>query len=121
MTDIYNKVTEAGLLNYHGARMQLPFNIHFPAWEALAGVPEETTLILKYGFPVEYDGPVLTPDNHNHASVLQHSRDVATYVLTELEEGAMLGPFDMEPFIPWCQVNTLLTRQKRRTAIYGGS
>ena len=25
----------------------------------------------------------------------------------------MLGPFDMEPFVPWCQVNALLTHLKK--------
>ena len=115
MTDIYNKVIEAGLLNYSGARLQLLSNMHFPEWEALAHTLEDITLIsfLKYGFPVGYEGPVPTPAVHNNASALQHPKDVATYVLTELEEGAMLGPFDMEPFIPWCKVNALLTRPKK--------
>ena len=25
----------------------------------------------------------------------------------------MMGPFDMEPFVPWCQVNALLTCPKK--------
>ena len=32
---------------------------------------------------------------------------------TELDEGAILGLFDMELFVPWCQVNALLTRPKK--------
>ena len=85
----------------------------FPEWEALAYAAEDTTLItfLQYGFPVGYEGPVPTPADH--ISILpQHPRDVANYVLTEIEEEVMLGPFDMEPFIPWCQVNALLTQPK---------
>ena len=75
----------------------------FSEWEALAHTAEDTTLInfLKYGFPVRYEGPVPTPADHKHASALQHPRDVANNVLTEIEEGVMLGPFDMEPFVLW--------------------
>ena len=92
MTDIYNKVTEVGLPNYHGAQLQLPSNMCVPEWEALPHMAEDTTLInfLKYGFPVVYEGPVPTPADHNNASALQHPRDVANYVLTEIEKGAML-------------------------------
>ena len=70
MTDIYNKVTEVGLPNYQGAQLQLPSNMHFPEWEALAHTPEDSTLIsfLKYGFPVGYEGPVPTTTDYNHAS-----------------------------------------------------
>ena len=102
MTDIYNKVTKLSLPNYIGARVQLPSNLHFPEWEALAHTPEDSNLIsfLKHGFTVGYEGPVPTPATHNHASFVQHPRDVPTYVLTELDEGAMLGLLEMEPFIP---------------------
>ena len=54
-----------------------------------------------------------TPSDHNHASAMQHPRDVTAYVLIEIEEGEILGPFDLEPFVPWCQDNALLTRPKK--------
>ena len=78
MTDIYNKVTEVGLPNYLAAQLQLPYNMHFPEWEALAHTPEDTTLIsfLKYSLPVGYVGPVPTPAIYNHASALEHPRDL---------------------------------------------
>ena len=60
--------------------------MHFNESEVLAHIEEDTTLIdfLKYGFPVGYEGTVLTQANHNHASAMQHPRDVASYVLTEI-------------------------------------
>ena len=81
---------------------------------------EDTTLIsfLQNGFPVGYKGPVPTPADPNLASAIQHPRNVTIYVLTELEEGAMVGPFDMEPFIPWCQVNALITRPKKESYLW---
>ena len=104
-------MTEEGLPNYLGDRLQLPSNMHFSKWEALACTEEDTTLInfLKYGFTIGYEGPMLTPTDHNHTSTMHPPRDVAAYVLGELEEGAMLGLFEVDLFVPWCQVNTLPT------------
>ena len=89
-TKVYNKVTEAGLLNYRRAWLQLPSNLHFSELEALARTEEDTKLInfLKYGFPMGYDSPVPTLSDHNKASAMHHPM----YVLTEFEEGVMLGP-----------------------------
>ena len=102
-------------MNYLEAWLQLPSNLHFSEWEALACMDKDTKPInfLKYGFFVGYEGLVPTPADHNHASAMHYPRDVAAYVLTELEEGAMLGPFEVASFFPWCKVNALLTRPKR--------
>ena len=80
MTEIYNRVTVAGLPNYLGTWLQLPSNLHFSNWETCA--EEDTNLInfLKYGFPIEYEVSVPTPADHNHVSAMHHPRDVVTYV-----------------------------------------
>ena len=72
-----------------------------------------TFQFLHFGFPVGYEGPVPTPTFHNHPSAVRHSTDVAAYILKELGEGAMLGPFNHPPFTPWTQTNPLLTRPKK--------
>ena len=115
MLRVYDKVIVAGLSNYHRVHMQLPSNLHFREREVLACTEDDTGLIefLKYGFPMGYEGLVPTPTGNNCTSAMQHLWNVATYMLTELEEGAMLGPFEDIPFIPWCQVNTLLTCPKK--------
>ena len=48
-------------------------------------------------FPVGYEGPVPIPTLHNHPSAVHHRSDIAAYITKELEEGAMLGPFDPAP------------------------
>ena len=63
-----------------------------------------------------YEGPVPTPADNNHASAMHHPWDVAAYVLTDIEEGAMLG-FEVTPFVPWCQVNALLTCRKKDSQV----
>ena len=72
MTNIYNKVSELSLPNYIGAGIQLPSNLRFPEWEALAHTLEDNNLIsfLKHGFSMGYDCPVPTTATHNHASAV---------------------------------------------------
>ena len=114
----------SGALGWAGTRAQAPFppsqasphvgpahrgspaSVLFPPFRALAGPPE-------FGFPVGYEGPVPTPTFHNHPSAVHHSNDVVAYIMKELGEGAMLGPFDQPPFTPWTQTNPLLTRPKK--------
>ena len=76
MARVYESVSVAGQPNYQGERLQVPSNLPLKEWEALARNEEKGQLIefLRYGFPV-------------------HQRHVATYVTTELKEGAMLGPY----------------------------
>ena len=49
---------------------------------------------LHFCFPVGYEGTVPTPASRNHSSAINHTRDVDTYVATEVNERAMLGPFN---------------------------
>ena len=63
---------------------------------------------------MDYKGPISTLTTNKHASLLHYPcDDVVAYVTMEVEEGAMLGPYDEHLFVPWCQVNVLLTRLKK--------
>ena len=48
---------------------------------------------------------------------MHHPWNVAAYVLTELEEGAMLDLFEVIHFVQWCQVNALLTSPKKDSIV----
>ena len=71
-----------------------------------------------YNFRVGDEGPVSTPVANNHASALQHPHDVVAYVTKELKDGAILSKYDELQFIPWYQVNALLTRQKKDSHLH---
>ena len=62
-----------------------------------------------------FEGPIPTPSFGNHSSAINHHQDVKAYITTELAKGAMLGPFPLPAFIPWCQTNPLLMRSKRNS------
>ena len=87
----------------------------FKEWEALIESPANALMVdcLIFGFPVGYEGPVLTPATDSHHVVLRHQCNVVAYVMAKVREGAMLGPFDALPFTPWCHVHTLFTQLKK--------
>ena len=81
MTTVYKKVIAAGLTDYLVARLQLPSNLHFREWEALAHTDDIRLIyFLKYSFRMRYEGPVPTPADNNHAFAVHHPWDVAAYM-----------------------------------------
>ena len=112
---IYNQVVQVGLPNFMCARMQVPTNLNLAVWGKLATTPEPHRVIefLTCGFLVGCEGGVPFPSTQNHTSVHALHRYIAVYITTDVEHGAMLGPFDNPPFTPWCQTNPLLTHPKK--------
>ena len=108
-------VTSYNQPNFRGPRIPVPTILNLPEWEKICVTPEDhlTFQYLQFGFPTGYERPVSTPTFHNHPSAAHHSTDVEAYILKELGEGAMMGPFDQPPFTPWTQTNPLFTRPKR--------
>ena len=68
---------------------------------------------LQFGFPVGFEEPVSSPSYTNHASARDHPRDVASYICTDIQHGAILEPFSHPPFTPWCQTSPLLTPSQK--------
>ena len=91
---VYEAVTVGGRTYSCGIRVQLPSNLHFKEWEALVRMPDDVLTIdwLKFGFPVGYEGPMLTPATSNDSLALHRPCDVVAYVTSEVKDGAMLGP-----------------------------
>ena len=69
----------------------------------LALIPEDELVVsfLTYDFPAGYQGPVPSTSLANHTSVDAHPRDIATYIMRELDDGAMLDPFENPPPSPF--------------------
>ena len=55
---------------------------------------------LQLSFPAGYEGPLSTPAIANHPSATSHPCDLGVYIIKEVGEGAILGPFDQRPFTP---------------------
>ena len=95
MLGIYLAVTATHLPNFMAAHISLPSKLHLKAWAELIQSVEDARIVefLCFSFPVGYEGPVPTPVSSNYSSAINHTRDVDTYVVTEVKEGAMLCLF----------------------------
>ena len=70
---------------------------------------------MQYGFPLDFDhSRSLHSTYGNHASAEKFPDHVHNYIATEIEYGAVLGPFHKYPFP--CQVSPFLTREKPNSA-----
>ena len=85
-----------GLPNLMDACIPIPTSLNIGAWAKLAVTPEDERVVsfLTYSFLARHQCPVPSPSTENHASAKAHNRDIAVYITTELDHGAMLGPFE---------------------------
>ncbi len=125
LSSIYKTVAATGTYNYLKARIPVNPTLNIQAWRDYAHRTElpDTTLcdMLDFGFPSNYKLPhPPCPTFKNHSSALKYSSHVRDYIKTEVELGAMAGPFPNLPFAPWCQVNPLMTRDKKRLGAITG-
>ena len=71
--------------------------------------------MLNFGFPCNYAKDVPPqPTYSNHASAVHYAEHISSYINEELSHKAMIGPMQDIPFEHWCQVNTLMTKEKKR-------
>ena len=116
LASIYKQVVNTGLPNAMSARCELPTRLCIPEWEALATGHEDDVIVLdgiKYGFHSQYWGPARPSlaTGYNHKSAEAHPSKVTEYITTELEEGALIGPFTSAAF-EWVHYSPLMTRPK---------
>ena len=103
-------VATTGKPNYLAARIpvasQLNINNLSNYWDV------QLLDLLEYGFPLDvHRDTVLTSTETNHASALQNSHHVHSYIQEELSFQAMLGPFQAKPIS--LHVSPLMVRDKQ--------
>jgi hypothetical protein len=69
---------------------------------------------LEYGFPIncEASEPPLT-ELTNHTSAIKFPKHVERHIQVEIEQQALVGPFEKQPFVQWCHSSPLMTREKK--------
>ena len=81
---------------------------------------------LKYGFPLGFEancrGKIQNPED-NHSSGTQFPNDVQKYLDTEIQHGAIMGPYDRPPYGEDTHCSPFMSREKadsdtRRIIIY---
>ena len=109
---IYEKVRRSGIPNYRGVRVCVPSALKISAWRKIEPVISDASLVdcLAFGFQ---EAVIPCTDAPNHTSARSNPSHVSQYLHTELEHGAMLGPFISPPFRHWFRTNSTMTRPKR--------
>lgn len=113
---IYSRVQQTGLPNMLECRQRVPSQLRRPAWHGIAtGHHDDRYVIdgIEFGFPLHYTGPTMgRPNRLAHASATNYKVQVGEYVRTETKNQAMLGPFDISPFMQWINFSPIMTRPK---------
>ena len=116
---IYDQVRRCAVPNYCGKRIPIPSGLNIPEWRRLLNDYHDDQLVdfLEYGWPADYTGdlpPVAARTNHvERPDNTDHIRE---YVEEEVRMGALLGPFQDPPFVPWTQISPMMTRPKKNSS-----
>ncbi len=112
--DLYYKLQNSVLPNVLGARQRIKTGLAVDQWSHLLANYWDIQLLdfIKYGFPMEVNPLNFAPNQgvYNHPSANEFPNDVCKYLKTEIEHGAILGPFRTPPH----QRATLLTHDDTR-------
>ena len=72
---------------------------------------------IKFGFPMSRDeDPIIIPATTNHSGALLHSEAIEQYLDTELRHNAIMGPFNIPPFMGRIGISPLSTRPKKNSS-----
>lgn len=98
---IYDVVKASGKHNFEQCRIPLPTNFNIPLWRKYLCDYDDKVIcdFLEFGWPTGYsfDHPPAI-FRQNHTSATAYPSHVAHYLNTELEHGAILGPYAEPPF-----------------------
>lgn len=112
----FHSITKAALPNFLGARIPVHSGLIIERWRDYLRTYHDKTLceFLEFGWPLGYNA-TSPPESVevNHPSASAHLPQVEKFIETELQHGALLGPFDDRPFEPWTRMSPLMTRSKK--------
>ena len=106
-------IRDSNMPNFMGARIPVNAQFNIPAWKSHLSEYWDKQIVdlLQYGFPLDFDrSRSLNATYDNHASATKFPEHIDKYLATEIEYGAILGPFKEYPFP--CHVSPFLTREK---------
>ena len=114
--EAHKMVKKSKMPNFMKARIPVQSQLNIASWYKYLGDYWDQQLVdlLHYGFPLDFDrSQSLQSTFINHASALQFSDHVDKYIQTEIDYGAMIGPFKELPF--HCHISPFLTREKQNS------
>ena len=115
MIGIYNKVFSTTRYNHPMAHIPIPSGLHMDAWKIYLEDYSDGGIVkfLEYGWPSNFNhaSPLLSTFR-NHKSGMDFSSHIGTYLKTEMDKFAILGPFSVPPVVP-LHLSPIMTRPKK--------
>ena len=99
--------------NFRQLRIPVQTQLKVDAWRKYLDSYWDKQLIdlIQFGFPLDFNrNVILQSTSVNYSSALKYSEHVSAYIQTEMQYGAIYGPFANPPFE--CHISLFLTRDK---------
>ena len=96
-------VRESEVHNYKKERIPVNTNWNLEVLEEMLCNYEDKEVLefIKFGWPLNADNMTINSEKpKNQAGANAHPTEIDQYIKTELEYGAIIGPFDKNPFGP---------------------
>lgn len=120
LDSVYKQVKSCGIPNEVGARIPLHTRLNIDLWKSIATDHADDNIVLsgiQYGFSLQYTGgPLREIDIETHASGDRYKAHINDYLDTEIDYGAIVGPFVVPPIEPWVRTSPIMTRPKAESS-----
>ena len=101
--------------NFSGACISIQSNFNLAQFDFYFEHYQDGIIVdfLRYGWPINYVGSLLSSTLSNHPAAAQNSIFLRSYVHKELAHHSICGPFTSYPFDTNCVISPLLCVPKR--------
>lgn len=118
---VHRQILESGYPNYLGCQIPVKSGINVSFFRNNLEDYDDKGIsdLLEFGAPVGFEGEFSKSsvvDINNHKGARDFEEDVWKYLRKEASYGAILGPFDQNPFSCNCKVSPLNTVAKKGTS-----
>ena len=111
---LHNILRSDGRHNYEGLQIPVASKLHYDVWSKYLTEywDWQLPLLIKYGFPLDFDRDAhISSEEINHKSATSYPEHVDAYLKEEIDNKAMLGPFETPP-IKNLHISPFMTREK---------
>ena len=109
---MFSQVISTELPNYSFSKFVIPSNLKYEGWQKYLNKDSDKELLfhILHGFPIGFLGPITSHSYiQNHPSANNYEQHMDDYVKEELAQGALLGPFESNPF-SWSHISAYMSR-----------
>ena len=107
-------IAKEGKYNFMGAQVQIPSQLNPDIWQdyLVDYWDKKLPFLIRYGFPLDFDERIdLNHTEVNNPSANHHIPDINAYLVEEVRNKAVIGPFNESPY-PDLHISPFMTRDE---------